>query len=191
MVSVHSRLNKVMWDNKHDIVTLRKFYALQDEIIETITESKHMWMDTSFLLFAVQCVCSLSIHIHCTDKPLAFQAPKHLAGMQALLEHSVQNYGPLPSELCPCHVWSCTFSQPLPYPLSRFFKITISPEKTTTLVMEVMVLSATATLHQVPINTNILSVPPSINALKPFSPLASHCWYWGQAQESIWTCTKY
>jgi len=171
--SVHSKSDEVTWDDEHGIVALRKFYALRDEAVETVTESKRMWMDTPFSLFAVQCACSLSIPIRHTNELSAFQAPNHPAGMQALLEHSVQNYGPLPSELRPRRVRSRTSSRPSPYPPNRFFKITtISPEKTTAPVTEVRVPTTTPALRQVPVNTNTLSVAPSIDALKPFSPLA-------------------
>jgi len=131
--SVHSRSGEVTWDDEHGIVALRKFYALRDEAVETVTESKRMWMDTPFSLFAVQ----------------------------------------LPSELHPRRVRSRTFSRPSPYPPNRFFKITtISSEKTTAPVTEVKVPTTTPVLRQVPVNINTLSVAPSIDALKPFSPLA-------------------
>jgi hypothetical protein len=39
--------------------------------------------------------------------------------MQALLEHSVQNYGPLPSELRPRRIRSRTQSRPSPYPQAQ------------------------------------------------------------------------
>jgi len=169
--SIHSRSDEVMWDDEHGIVVLRKFYALRDEAVETVTKSKRMWMDTPFSLFAVQCACSLSIPIRHANELSAFQVPNHPAGMQVLLEHSVQNYGPLPSELRPLHVRSRTSSRPSPYPLNRFFKITtISPEKTTAPVTEVKVPTTTPVLRQVPVN--MLFVAPSIDALKPFLPLA-------------------
>jgi len=163
--SVHSRPGEVTWHDEHGIVALRKFSALRDEAVETVTESKRMWMDTPFPFFAVQCACSLSIPIRHTNELSAFQAPNHPAGMQALLEHSVQNYGLLPSGLRP--------SRPSPDPSNRFFKITtISPEKMTAPVTEVRVPTTTPALRQVLINTNTLSATPSIDALKPFSPLS-------------------
>jgi len=131
--SVHSRPDEVTWHDEHGIVALRKFYALLDEAVETVTESKRMG-------WTVQCGCSLSIPIRHTNELSAFQAPNHPAGMQALLEHSVQNYGPLPSRLRPRRVRSCTSSRPTPYPSNRFIKITtISPEKMTAPVTEVRV----------------------------------------------------
>jgi len=50
--------------------------------------------------------------------------------MQALLEHSVQSYGPLPSELRPCRIRSCTSSRPSPYPQTQISKSTVSPMTT-------------------------------------------------------------
>ena len=135
-------------------------HARSNEV--TVAESRRMWMDTSFSLFAVQCACSLSIPIFHTNELSAFQA---------LLEHSIQNYGPLPSELHPHRVRSLISSRPSLYPSNKFVKITtISPEKTTAPVTEV--LTTTPVLRQVPVNANMMSVAPSINALKPFSPLA-------------------
>lgn len=43
------------WDDEHGIVTMRKYYALCDEAHETVTESKKVWMDTAFSVFAMQC----------------------------------------------------------------------------------------------------------------------------------------
>ncbi len=46
--------------------------------------------------------------------------------MQALLKHSVQSYGPLPSELRPRRVRSFTSSRPSPYPSNRIQILDIS-----------------------------------------------------------------
>lgn len=90
--------------------------------------------------------------------------------MQALLEHSVQNYGPLPSELRPRRVRSRTQSRPSPYPQARVMKVTApSPEKKKQSVSDARVFGTP--LQQIPVNHNILSVAPSLEALKPFSPL--------------------
>ncbi|KAJ7459292.1 hypothetical protein FB451DRAFT_1046300 [Mycena latifolia] len=88
------------WDDERGIIALRKYYALRHEAEDTVTESKRIWSDTPFSVYALQ----------------AFQPPKHPEGMQALLQHSVQNYGPLPSELGPRRVRSRTQSRPSPYP---------------------------------------------------------------------------
>lgn len=43
------------WTDEHGIVSLRKYYALRDEVQVTVTESKRAWSDTPFSLFAIQC----------------------------------------------------------------------------------------------------------------------------------------
>lgn len=47
----------------------------------------------------------------------AFELPLNAPAMKAMLEHSKQNFGPLPSELRPHRVRSRTSSRPSPYPL--------------------------------------------------------------------------
>ncbi|KAJ7473614.1 hypothetical protein B0H11DRAFT_2036563 [Mycena galericulata] len=101
----------VGWDDERGIVALRKYYALRHEAEDTVLESKRMWSDTPFSVYALQ----------------AFQPPQNPEGMQALLQHSVQNYGPLPSELGPRRVRSRTQSRPSPYP-QRQGQNTVSPE---------------------------------------------------------------
>ncbi|KAJ7058075.1 hypothetical protein C8F01DRAFT_1149410 [Mycena amicta] len=88
------------WDDERGIDALRKYYALRHEAQDAVTESQRTWLDTPFSLFAIQ----------------TFQPPKHPEGMQALLQHSVQSYGPLPSELGPRRVHSRTQSRASPYP---------------------------------------------------------------------------
>ncbi len=54
--SIHSNIEDSMtWDDERGIVALRRYYALHDEVRSTVTESKRMWSDTPFSLFAVQC----------------------------------------------------------------------------------------------------------------------------------------
>lgn len=98
--SIDSGNSISLWDDDHGIVALRKYYALRDEAENTVSESKNMWLDTPFSLFALQ----------------AFDPPRHPAGMQALLEHSIQNYGPLPSEIRAARARARTSSRPSPYP---------------------------------------------------------------------------
>lgn len=43
------------WDDEHGIVTMRKYYALRDEAHDTVVESKKVWTDTPFSIFAMQC----------------------------------------------------------------------------------------------------------------------------------------
>lgn len=55
----------------------------------------------------------------------SFPTPRHPAEMRALLEHSVQSYGHLPSELRPHRVRSRTSSQPSPYAAIRISKTSV------------------------------------------------------------------
>ncbi|KAJ7667434.1 hypothetical protein B0H17DRAFT_254379 [Mycena rosella] len=100
------------WDDERGIIALRKYYALRHEAEDTVIESKRMWSDTPFSVYALQ----------------AFQPPQHPEGMQALLQHSVQNYGPLPSELGPRRVRSRTQSRASPYPQRQGQNAPSSPE---------------------------------------------------------------
>ena len=43
------------WDDEHGIVSMRKYHALKDEAEDTVVESKRIWVDTPFSIFAVQC----------------------------------------------------------------------------------------------------------------------------------------
>ncbi|KAJ6451363.1 hypothetical protein C8R47DRAFT_1229888 [Mycena vitilis] len=88
------------WDDERGIIALRRYYALRHEADDAVTESRRQFLDTPFFLYALQ----------------AFSPPKNPEGMQALLQHSVQNYGPLPSELGPRRVRSRTSSRASPYP---------------------------------------------------------------------------
>jgi len=94
--------------------------------------------------------------------------------MQALLEHSVQNYGPLPSELRLRRVRSRTQSRPSPYP-ARSMKIAPrSPAKLKTEPVHVPAVHAhpvdKSVLQQLPINHNIPAISV-LNPVKPLSPL--------------------
>ena len=101
----------------------------------------------------------------------AFQPPAHPSGMQALLEHSVQNYGPLPSELRPRRIRSRTQSRPSPYPQARTIKPLMSPENARPSNADLHRSFNTPVLQQVPVNPNILSPAPALDLLKQFSPL--------------------
>ena len=91
--------------------------------------------------------------------------------MQALLEHSVQSYRPLPSDLRSRRVR--TSSRPSPYPQSRVSKITISPDQTPpSNVEEVHKALATPVWKEFKVNMNVKSsTVPSLEAIKPFSPM--------------------
>ncbi len=110
--------------------------------------------------------------------------------MQALLEYSVQNFGPLPSELRPHRVRSRTSSRASPYPQARVAKATQSqsPEKTRSTKTPILSPEAAAVrrtkkstvvdserctpvLQPRSVNHN-LAAAPSLEAIKPFSPLA-------------------
>lgn len=72
--------------------------------------------------------CSVSLHYlspQCshTDETAAFDPPSHIPGMRALLEHSQQNYGPLPSELRAFRIRSRTSSRVSPYQAARAAKM--------------------------------------------------------------------
>ncbi|THG95127.1 hypothetical protein EW026_g6465, partial [Hermanssonia centrifuga] len=146
------------WDDEHGIVTLRKYCALRDEAHETVTESKRVWEDTPFSIFAVQ----------------SFDPPANRGGMQAMLEHSQKSYGPLPSELRPHRIRSRTSSRASPYPI-RPQRSTISPEHSNSSSSSRPFASPDdllpAPLRQISINPNIavFSPPPSIE-VKPFTP---------------------
>ncbi|KAI9438499.1 hypothetical protein H4582DRAFT_1948976 [Lactarius indigo] len=97
------------WDER-GIAALRRYYTLKDEADVTISESKQVWLDTPFSIYAMQ----------------SFEPPAHCSGMRALLEHSRQTYGSLPAELR--RIRSRTSSRPTPYPQpQRAVKISLSP----------------------------------------------------------------
>ncbi|KIP05270.1 hypothetical protein PHLGIDRAFT_128997 [Phlebiopsis gigantea 11061_1 CR5-6] len=89
------------WNSESGVLTLRKYYALREEAGETVTESKKVWVDTPFSVFAMQ----------------SFQPPANRSGMTAMLEQSQKTYGPLPSDLQPHRVRSRTSSRASPYPV--------------------------------------------------------------------------
>ncbi|GJE99043.1 hypothetical protein PsYK624_152830 [Phanerochaete sordida] len=91
----------IVGDEEDGIIALRKYWALRDEVEETVEESKKAWSDTPFSNFAMQ----------------SFDPPKTLSGMQALLEHSQKSYGPLSSEFLVHRVRSRTSSRATPYPV--------------------------------------------------------------------------
>jgi serine/arginine repetitive matrix protein 2 len=47
------------WD-EHGIAALRRYFTLKDEADVTISESKQVWLDTPFSIYAAQCASSLS-----------------------------------------------------------------------------------------------------------------------------------
>lgn len=106
----------------------------------------------------------------------AFVPPRHPAGIQALLQHSLESYGPLPPDLH--RIRSRTQSRPSPYPHPHSIKTSISPDKTQPRIKDssrsfIMLQTPTAALQQVSINLNIQSpaLPtPPLDTLKSGSP---------------------
>ena len=104
--------------------------------------------------------------------------------MKAMLEHSQQNYGPLPSELRPHRVRSRTSSRASPYP-TRVLKSTLSPERQRSSIFvedshhELNVSKAFAAPPPVPVlseitvnpNLSFLTTDPVLD-VKPFPPFA-------------------
>lgn len=43
------------WDDENGITTLRRYYALRNEAQVTVDESKRVWLDTPFSVYALQC----------------------------------------------------------------------------------------------------------------------------------------
>src|ERR1700728_2792428 len=94
---------------------LAYFHKLTVFAGRTVTESRRIWEVTTFSLFDVQ----------------SFYRPHHRAGMQALLDHSVQNYGPLLpllSDLLPHRVRPWIYSRSSPYP-SRSGKSSLASDQ--------------------------------------------------------------
>ncbi len=165
--SIHSAT--AAWDDERGIVALRRYYELRDEAESAVTESKRVWIDTPFSLFALQCRCFPMNECILSDIFIGFDPPKHPAGMQALLEHSVQNYGPLPSELRPKRVRSRTSSRASPYPSTRALKAAAaSPELITKKQDNVYRNATSSPLGDVLPHANLMTASP---ASKPFSPL--------------------
>jgi len=104
-----------------------------------------------------------------------------------MLEHSQNNYGPLPSELRPRRIRSRTSSRASPYP-ARIVKASMSPDQHRASHYEDMYQEANISkpfaspvrepqpvpvLQQITVNPNITIVsPPPILDVKPFSPFA-------------------
>ncbi|KAI0696589.1 hypothetical protein BC835DRAFT_853465 [Cytidiella melzeri] len=158
IVDADSATYEEHWDEESGVMTMRRYFALREEAQETVIQSKRVWEDTPFSVFAVQ----------------SFQPPHNKTGMQALLEHSKQNYGPIPSELRPHRVRSRTSSRPTPYPIRQHFSV--SPEQhpagqSFSFHDESSVSSMG--LREISINPNItiLSSPPTLE-VNPFSPFA-------------------
>lgn len=107
--SVYDSETVGLWDDERGLVALRKFYHLKDEARTTVDESRMTWLDTPASMFAVQ----------------TFDPPRQPEGMKAMLEHSINTYGPLPAELR--RIRARKDSRPSPYPSTRFIQTSIAP----------------------------------------------------------------
>ncbi|KAJ3972631.1 hypothetical protein EV361DRAFT_970780 [Lentinula raphanica] len=97
-----------------------------------------------------------------------FDPPRHPSGMKALLASSVENYGPLPSDLRPRR--RRTSSRPSPYPQGRTIRVSLSPEyPRPNFVKETSSWTSNATqsppLREVTANPNIAFDSPAPNPL--------------------------
>ena len=152
---------EIGWDDERGIIAMRRYGALKNEADDAVEESKRIWLDTPFSLFAVQ----------------SFQPPHHPSGMEAMLEHSQQNYGPLPPDLrCHCSR-SRTYSRPSPYP-QRTVKSASpesaspqrSPQKKERTIANTPVATTTQPLRPKSVNVNSRTPAPAIKAPNPISP---------------------
>jgi hypothetical protein len=65
--------SSVEWDER-GVVALRKYYTLKDEADITIKESKQLWLDTPFSIYAVQCTSRISSLEHSSNIPFSLRA---------------------------------------------------------------------------------------------------------------------
>ena len=77
-----------MWDDESGITWMRKYHALKEEAQDTVVDSKRVWEDTPFSLYALQCKFYIWAWVTAilTDHDkilLAFVSPRQPAGMQA------------------------------------------------------------------------------------------------------------
>ncbi|KAK2467485.1 hypothetical protein APHAL10511_000340 [Amanita phalloides] len=94
---------------------LRKYYALKYEAERTVGESKKLWSDTPYSAFELQ----------------NFQPPCDVETIQSILQESMKNYQPLPSELRLHRRRSSRFySRTSPYAHARISRLMTSPQKT-------------------------------------------------------------
>ncbi len=107
-------------------------------------------------------------------KLVAFSPPKNKTGMRALLQHSKQNYGPLPSELRPHRSRSRTSSRVSPYPIRPRLAMSLEQRPKEASFPTVNDTSGfSAALREISINPNFYNLSqPSIVDVKPF-PLSA------------------
>ncbi|KAI5117598.1 hypothetical protein M0805_006712 [Coniferiporia weirii] len=170
----------VQWDNEDAEPILRKYYALENEARQIVDASQRLWEDTPFSLYALQ----------------TFEPPRHPAGMQALLEHSLNTYGPLPSELRGCRRRTRTLSRPSPYP--RVFTqpsvesrppIVRNNQDTSSVVQKPNPLRDVTVDSN--LNTEAQIAAPALNPLKPFTPFSVKFKEKGQTSSTTKTKTSH
>ncbi|KAA1479222.1 hypothetical protein DENSPDRAFT_830309 [Dentipellis sp. KUC8613] len=140
------------WDDERGVVALRKFYALKDEAHVTVEESKRIWIDTPFSIYAVQ----------------SFNPPDHPSGMQALLEHSQHTYGPLASDLRPRRIRSRTHSRPSPYPVAS--KASMSPAPRPAAAERMSTAPQESVYHPSPLQQRVFDANIRSSDISPFVP---------------------
>ncbi|KAF8629005.1 hypothetical protein AX17_005861 [Amanita inopinata Kibby_2008] len=144
--------------------SLNKYYTLRHEAENIVSESKKQWVDTPFSTSVVQ----------------NFQPPRDADAMQTLLQDSMKNYRPLPSELRHCRRGSRTYSHSYsPYARARINRL-LSPEKAggspspslnrrRTSAPAKAAVRSSIVLQDISANPNVLSTPQSKQSpLKPF-----------------------
>ena len=162
------------WDEDSSMMAMRKYYTLREEAQEMVTDSKRVWVDTPFSLYALQCELLIPplANLLIPNVFIAFVPPKHPAGMQAMLQHSIDNYGPLSSDLR--RIRSRTVSRPSPYPQSRAIKTPVTSDHRRPIAMDednMFVSEPTpkrtpaAALQPVSFNPNLVSRHPSVPKL--------------------------
>lgn len=155
------------WDEERGILAMRRYYELRSEAEYTVTESRRVWVDTPFSVYALQsksCVHYLRFLVDKLAREPDFDPPRHPSGMQALLASSVESYGPLPSELRSQR--RRTSSRPSPYPPGRSVRVSLSsdcprPPVFAAETSRVYNSAHSPPLKEVPVQSNIVSSPPA------------------------------
>ncbi|KAH9923820.1 uncharacterized protein B0H18DRAFT_1105173 [Fomitopsis serialis] len=135
------------WDEEHGITTLRRYYALKDEAHETVVESKRIWVDTPFSVFAVQSFCPPNTVGHvCTARALTEELRSAALG-----------------------------TSPTAYTLKDVFKsVTLSASEPSLPELHVSPQQAPSfsVLREVSANVKNQSPVPALGTIKPFTPFS-------------------
>ncbi|KAF8957811.1 hypothetical protein BDZ97DRAFT_2061970 [Flammula alnicola] len=170
MMSSHSfSPAQSLLSKKSSATTRQPIFIVDHDTVSINSQSEEPTWDDERGIVALRKYYAFRDEAHTT---ITFQAPAEPAGMQAPLKHSVQTYGPLPSDLRPRRMRSRTSSRPSPYPQARISKGTLLPEQTW-ISNSIIDYQRIPVLQQKPINKNIhmMTTAPSLEVLKPFSPL--------------------